>query len=304
MSEFDSASISVASAGVQFTPSEIARRQGAAWNGIAVETVEVTRREPFEYGFKAPYHLLIAAERGERDDGETLVDGLPKSTLREFSRKLTFVPAGHKFFGWQQPRVLTRVTYFYIDPRGPLMTPGLAPGLRFAETEFAPRLFFFDQDLWDTARKLKRQAENPDADQRSYAEALSLVLVHELVRLNNGHTPVQLPSRGGLAGWQQKRVAEYIEEHLAEITPLTALAALVDLSPFHFTRAFKQSFGLPPHRYLSYRRIEHAKALLADPRISVTQVGSRLGFSDTSSFSMSFRKHTGLTPTAYRRGLS
>ena len=58
-------------------------------------------------------------ERGERDDGETVVEGLPKSTLHELSRRLSFVPAGHRFSGWQKPRTLARVTYFYIDPRGP-----------------------------------------------------------------------------------------------------------------------------------------------------------------------------------------
>jgi AraC family transcriptional regulator len=49
--------------------------------------------------------------------------------------------------------------------------------------------------------------------------------------------------------------------------------------------------------------MEHAKALLANPDMSVTQVGVNLGFSETSSFTTTFRKHIGLTPTAYRRGL-
>ena len=123
---------------------------------MQTDAVEVIRREPFEAGFKAPRHLLIMCERAERDDGETLVEGLPSSTLHEFSHKLSFVPAGHQFSGWQKPRVLTRVTYFYIDPQGPLIDPDL----RFAETEFKPRLFFFDKDLWETAYKLKDQAGN------------------------------------------------------------------------------------------------------------------------------------------------
>jgi AraC family transcriptional regulator len=68
-------------------------------------------------------------------------------------------------------------------------------------------------------------------------------------------------------------------------------------------RAFKQSFGLPPHRYLSSLRMEKATSLLADPATSVTQIAFNLGFSETSSFTSAFRKHTGLTPTAYRRSL-
>jgi AraC family transcriptional regulator len=50
--------------------------------------------------------------------------------------------------------------------------------------------------------------------------------------------------------------------------------------------------------------MERAKSLLADPAMSVTQVGFNLGFSETSSFTTTFRKHTGLTPTAYRQSLA
>jgi AraC family transcriptional regulator len=66
---------------------------------------------------------------------------------------------------------------------------------------------------------------------------------------------------------------------------------------------FKQSFGLPPHRYLTSRRIEKAKHLLAKPALSVTRVAFDLGFSELSSFTTTFRKHVGLTPTDYRRNL-
>jgi AraC family transcriptional regulator len=96
----------------------------------------------------------------------------------------------------------------------------------------------------------------------------------------------------------------YIEEHLAEHIPLAAIAQLVRLSPYYFCRAFKQSFGLPPHRYHNRRRIELAKALLAKPASTVTDVGLAVGFSETSSFTAAFRKATGLTPTAYRRSLA
>src|SRR5712675_2046781 len=166
---------------VDYSPSEILRRHSAAWSGVRVETVQVMRHMPFEYGFRAPYHLLIAAELAERYDGETFVEGLPRSTLRDFTRKLTFVPAGHDFRGWQRPRALTRTTYFYIDPRGPLA----APALRFIEIEFKPRLFFYDRDLWETALTLKSLVENPGSMQPQYAEALGIVLTHELVRFND-----------------------------------------------------------------------------------------------------------------------
>jgi AraC-like DNA-binding protein len=96
-----------------------------------------------------------------------------------------------------------------------------------------------------------------------------------------------------VTGAQQRIVTAYIEE----------LAQLVRLSPYHFCRAFKQSLGIPPHRFHTLRRIERAKALLAKPGSSVTDVGLSVGFSQTSSLSAAFRKATGSTPTAYHRSL-
>src|SRR5882724_9032903 len=280
---------------VEISPPYIARRQLANWGAIQADNVRVTRRETFEDGFQARRHLLIAYERAERHDGETLIEGLPKSALREFNCKLSFVPAGHRFYGWQTPRVLTRVTYFYIDLPDRLFDRGSG----IARRAIGPRLFFFDQAVWDTALKLKAEVGNSDPWSREYAEALSLVLMHELFRLERT-APAARPVRGGLPAWQQKRVAEFIEEHLTEEISLAALAGLVDLSLYHFARAFAQSFGAPPHRYHIARRMDHAKSLLQGRALPVTQIGARIGFRETSSFTRAFRKFTGLTPTEYR----
>jgi AraC family transcriptional regulator len=282
---------------VDISPPDIARRRLANWGAIQADSVSITRREHFEYGFQARRHLLIAYERAERDAGETLIEGLPKSTLREFNCKLSFVPAGHRFYGWQSPRVLTRVTYFYIDLQDPLFNTDSS----IVCPTIAPRLFFFDQAVWDTALKLKAEIGSSDPFSRRYAEALSLVLMHELIRLERAASAVATPLRGGLPVWQQKRVTEFIEEHLAEDISLAALAELADLSLFHFARAFTQSFGDPPHRYHMARRMDRAKSLLQKPVLSVTEVGTQTGFRETSSFTRAFRRFTGLTPTEYRR---
>ena len=282
---------------VEISPADIACRRLENWGAIQADNVRITRRETFEYGFRARRHLLIAYERAERDDGETLIEGLPKSTLREFNCKLSLVPAGHRFYGWQTPRVLTRVTYFYIDFQDPLFD--LESGI--ALPTISPRLFFFDQAVWDTALKLKAEVGNSDPGSRQYAQALSLVLLHEIMRLERTTSASARPFRGGLPVWRQKHVAEFIEEHLAEEISLAALAELADLSLYHFARAFTQSFGMPPHRYHMARRMDRARSLLRGPALSVTQIGIQIGFRETSSFTRAFRRFTGLTPTEYRR---
>ena len=285
---------------VHIAPPDMVERQFAQWPGLRADIVTGTERKPFDYRFKADQHLLIAAEQVERDDGETSLEGLPKSTLRSVSGRLTFVPAGHEFYGWQHPRMLTRVSFFYIDPQNML----LDGDVRFGAIDFHPRLFFVDPELWHLAAKLREAAMRGGAPDAQYGEALAVLLGHELVRLNGAPANSGGIKRGGLSGWQQKRVTEFIEAHLAEEVRLAALAGLAELSPYHFVRAFKQSFGVPPHRYHVRRRIERAKALLQEADTSVTAVASAVGFAETSSFSTAFRKVTGTSPRDYRRGLA
>jgi AraC family transcriptional regulator len=285
---------------VAISPANIVKRRAVTWDGMAAEVVQATRREPSEFRFRGRHHLLVVYEQGVRSDGETVVEGLPGSKLRDLKHKLTFVPAGHEYRERQHPRVLTRAVFFYFDPAKMPTHPESGVG----NGSLAPRLFFEDASVWDTALKLKRLIESGGSDNRLYLEALGVVLMHELVRLDAGAPRIDAPVRGGLAAWQQRIVSGYIEEHLAEQIPLATLAQLVRLSPFYFCRAFKQSFGVPPHRYHNNRRIEHAKMLLAKPSPSVTDIGLTVGFSETSSFTAAFRKTTGQTPSAYHRSLT
>ena len=101
---------------VEIFPADAVKRRAVSWDGMTAEVVQATRSERTEYRYNGPRHLLAVYEQGERREGETLVEGLPRSTLRDFKRKLVFVPAGHEYSDWQEPRALTRVVYFYFDP--------------------------------------------------------------------------------------------------------------------------------------------------------------------------------------------
>src|SRR4051812_41588395 len=137
---------------VVIAPSDAVMRRTQICGGMAAEFVQATRRERIEFRFRAPCHLLVVYEQGERGDGETLIEGLPRSTIRNLKGKLTFVPAGHEYYERHEPRVLTRVVYFYLQPE---KIPALAQGA-CTDAALAPRLFFEDATLWDTALKLKR----------------------------------------------------------------------------------------------------------------------------------------------------
>ena len=281
---------------VDILPSNAVKRRALAWDGMAIEVAQALTHETVEFRFHASRHLLIVYEEGVRNNGETLIEGLSGSTLRDVKRKLAFVPAGHEYRDWHEPRTRSRIVFFYFHPAKMPVVAGAG------QAALAPRLFFEDAVLWETAVKLGKLIESGSEDQH-YCEALGVVLAHDLVHRNSSARRTEPPARGGLAAWQERTVSAYIEEHIAEQISLSALAQLVRLSPYHFCRAFKQSFGVPPHRYHNARRIEYAKTLLAQPSSSVTEIALKVGFSETSSFTASFRKATGSTPTAYRRAL-
>src|SRR4029077_9269357 len=140
------------------------------------------------------------------------------------------------------------------------------------------------------ALKLKAQVGQDNGS--AHAEALALVIAHELIRLERGFQPPEV--RGGLAPWQKKRVAEYIEDHLGEDISLGTLANVIRLSSYHFAHMFKQSFGEPPHRYVTGRRMLRAKSLLEGQK-TITEIGRALGFVETSSFTAAFRRSAGIT---------
>jgi AraC family transcriptional regulator len=163
-------------------------------------------------------------------------------------------------------------------------------------------MFFEDSALWATAIKL-RGVLNSGNWSGAYLEALVNVLAHELLQSGQQPGGPLPPNRGGLASWQARAVADYIEEHLNEQISLATLARIARLSTHHFCRAFKQSFGVPPHKYHQARRIQQAKMQLTDRAASITEVGVILGYSCASAFSDAFHKMTGQTPSQFRKSL-
>jgi AraC family transcriptional regulator len=95
---------------------------------------------------------------------------------------------------------------------------------------------------------------------------------------------------------------DYIEANLEGDLTLDRMASIACLSRHHFARAFKQAVGHPPHRYVSAKRLERAKALLIRDR-PLVDIALALGFSDQASFTRAFRQATGQAPGKYRQQL-
>jgi len=109
------------------------------------------------------------------------------------------------------------------------------------------------------------------------------------------------PRRGGLGPSQERRVKELIVASLHEDISLARLAAECELSTRHFARAFRQSTGLSPHRWLLKCRAERARELLADRDLSLAEIATSCGFADQSHLTRIFSVIFGLSPGAWRR---
>jgi AraC-like DNA-binding protein len=105
---------------------------------------------------------------------------------------------------------------------------------------------------------------------------------------------------GGMAPGARRRVKEAIEARLAHGFTLRELATIAGLSEGHFARAFKQSEGLPPHRYVMRRRVHAAAERIRQTDQSLSAVSLDVGFSDQSHFTRTFVREMGETPSAYR----
>ena len=97
-----------------------------------------------------------------------------------------------------------------------------------------------------------------------------------------------------------RRARDLIDRDYAEPLDLDAMAREAGYSRFHFARAFAAAYGETPRAYLTRRRIERAKTLLRTANLSVTEICFLVGFASLGSFSRTFTRVVGMTPTAYR----
>jgi AraC family transcriptional regulator len=132
-------------------------------------------------------------------------------------------------------------------------------------------------------------------------ESLLLAMIVRLTELAGvGALPI-LKSDAGLQRWQVLRVLDRLQNDLSTSPSLQELAALVDMSQFHFCRAFKKALGHSPIQYLIALRMERATQLLSQTAMAVADVGAQVGYSDAAYFTRLYRDKTGLLPSAVRR---
>jgi AraC family transcriptional regulator len=118
------------------------------------------------------------------------------------------------------------------------------------------------------------------------------------------YAPIQFRprfGRGGLAPWQERRAKEMLRANLSGDLSLTKLADACRLSAGHFSRAFKQTVGCPPHQWLLHQRVEQAKQLILNTDTPLCEIALDVGFADQSHFTRVFSQRVKASPAAWRR---
>ena len=141
----------------------------------------------------------------------------------------------------------------------------------------------------------------PDAASVAFVDNVASALRTYLAKSRGGAHSVVSSRPGSLPAWKERRVKELMRLEIANRLSLERLASECGLSVRHFTRTFRLSTGMSPHRYLLGLRLEKARQLLLDPAVPLQEVAMSCGFADQSHFTRAFSAVEQTSPGMWRR---
>jgi len=207
---------------------------------------------------------------------------------------ISLIPAGIE--AWGQGRTIRFIRHLTLRLDGPALAELAEEDVDIAQT-LTPRLLFFEPRLLRLCELLAEECTSDEPSMNLYGDSLSVALLLALRKLG-GETQSR---RGGLASWQMRRLADYLEAHLAEDIPLETLASLARLSRSHFCRAFRISTRMSPHQWLLQARIARAKQLLIEGTFPLAELAMVVGFADQAHFTRTFSRTVGVSPRVWQR---
>jgi AraC-like DNA-binding protein len=277
-----------------FSMLRLGSSSGARWSGMCVEQMSADGPVLVPESFLRR-HLVTVAKSVSTVRWQ---DG-PTAELLGDSEAVCVFPALRPFQASSETAVSCTLLEFeprLIDEAARRIGAAAPLELRAGLTE--------DTELFVTlARALVDLSSRDDPASAMLAESLGATFAMHLVQTCSTGGAAQPEPRSSLAPAKIRLVEEFVDANLHTSISLTSLANLVGMSIFHFARCFRQSVGEAPHRYLTRRRIERARQLLANPTLGVADVALRCGFSNQSHFSETFRRNVGSSPREYRVGL-
>ncbi|HXC95495.1 MAG TPA: AraC family transcriptional regulator [Edaphobacter sp.] len=174
-------------------------------------------------------------------------------------------------------------------------------GFDSRRVEIRNRFQIRDAQLENICWALKAEMESNYPSGRLYVNSLGVSVASRLISTYSSVALRPIAQSGGLGGRRYKQTLAYIEDHLSEDLSLTRIASVSGVSPSHFKTLFRESAGVPLHQYVVQRRIERAKDLLMQGKLSIAEIALATGFSHQSHLARHMRRSAGLSPRAMKR---
>lgn len=264
-------------------------RASREWGGISANRIHATAGR--HAADPRPDHRLVFYETGGMA-AECGCEGVRRvHTLTPGAFDL--VPAGAS--GYWEDSAPVQFVSVRLDPR--LLTETAEALAIRGSIDLAPRIGARDAVIEPIVRALASEIEAPQPAARIYADSLGAALASRLLQ---SFMAAGAPRRRGLSKPQQRRIADFVEANLADDLPLERIAAEASLSVPHLTALFRRTMGQSVHRYVMERRVQRARALLQDRRLSTSEVAYACGFSHQSHLARWTRRVLGATPSQIR----
>ncbi len=262
------------------------------------------KRDATELDFSSQSHLIILVSDGISGGCEWSNGSQAGKLASVAPNTIIFNPArAYLFIRKRASQQHCRMLLLSIDPT--LVNRLDAGDINLAGLQFRQQIGVEDQGVRQALIAIKQEIEAPGLNSRLYVETLLMLLLTRLMRCaSNFATPCE-PAyvKGGLPNWRLKRALELLEASQTKTPSLAEIAGPLRLHPTFFCRAFKQSTGLSPHRYLLEHRVNRAKEMMKDQKRTLTEIALDCGFSGSSQFSVVFKRITGISPRGYRLSL-
>jgi AraC family transcriptional regulator len=174
-------------------------------------------------------------------------------------------------------------------------------GFDSRRVEIRNRFQIRDAQLENICWALKAEMEANYPSGRLYVDSLAVSVASRLVSTYSSVAQRTTAKNGGLGGRRLKQTLAYIEDHLSEDLSLSRIASVTGVSASHFKTLFRESAGVPVHQYVIQRRIERAKDLLMQGKLSIAEIALATGFSHQSHLARHMQRSVGLSPRAMKR---
>lgn len=168
------------------------------------------------------------------------------------------------------------------------------------DTFLTPQLYVPEPNIANLIGNMRAEVEAGCPSGSLYSESLSLALATYVSNRYAAKAATVAPTDRKLSHIHARRVVDYIHARLDSDFSLVDLANVVHFSPRHFSRLFRNAFGITPHRYVMIERVNSARRLLATSTLSLVEIAERTGFASQSHFTDVFHAATGVTPRYYR----